>query len=103
MTTGKLWELDLGYDRRAAFEKAVQDLLKLDAEACRIVKALADAIIAIAAAVVLAAFLTTSAVAQTPSSDQGGTSTTAITAPSGSSQKSQNVWRGRRLIGTRVF
>jgi hypothetical protein len=104
MTTGKLWELDLVNDRRAPFEKAVQDLLKLDAEGCRIVKAFADAIIAIAAAVVLAALLTTSAVAQTPSSDQGnGTSTTAITVPSGSSQKTQNVWRGRRLIGTRVF
>ena len=104
MTTAKLWELDLGYDRRAAFEKAVQDLLKLDAEGCRIVKVLADAIIAIAAAVVLAALLTTSAVAQTPSSDKGdGTSATAITVPSGSSQKAQNIWRGRRLIGTRVF
>ena len=104
MTTGKLWELNLSYDRRAAFEKAVQDLLKLDAEGCRIVKALADAIIAIAAAVVLAALLTTAAVAQPPSAGQGvGTSAAAVTAPSGSPQKALNTWRGRMLIGTRVF
>jgi hypothetical protein len=104
MTTGKLWELNLSYDRRAAFEKAVQDLLKLHAEGCRIVKALAAATFVIAAAVVLAALLTTSAVAQNPSAGQGdGTSATSITVPSGSPQKAQNAWRGRMLIGTRVF
>jgi len=104
MTTGKLWELDLGYDRRAAFEKAVQDRVKLDAEGCRIVRTLADAILGSVATVVLAALLTTSAVAQTPSAGQGdGTSATSITVPSGSPQKAQNSWRGRMLIGTRVF
>jgi hypothetical protein len=104
MTTGKLWELDLGYDRHAEFEKAVQDRVKLDAEGCRIFKTLADATIASAATVVLAALLTAAAVAQPPSAGQGdGTSAAAVTAPSGSPQKALNTWRGRMLIGTRVF
>ena len=82
MTKSRSWDLDLGY---------------------HIVKVLVDAIFAIASAVVLAALLTTSTVAQTPSAGQGDrTSTTAITVPSGS-QNTQNAWRGRMLIGTRVF
>jgi hypothetical protein len=64
---------------------------------------LADAVISTAAAIVLAAVLATSAVAQTPSAGQGGTSATPTTVPSGSPEKAQNAWRGRMLIGTRVF
>lgn len=45
-----------------------------------------------------------SAAAQTPSAGQGDTTaTTIITVPSGSLQRVQNAWRGRRLIGTPVF
>jgi hypothetical protein len=96
--------IGLGDDRRATFERVAQDLLKLDAEGCRIVKVLADATFATTAAVVLAALLTTSAVAQAPSAGQGdGTSATAASVPSSSPQKTQNTWRGRMLIGTRVF
>src|SRR5262252_7903374 len=39
------WE-NPDYDQRAAFQKAVQDLLKLDAEGCRVAKRFADAVIA---------------------------------------------------------
>jgi len=82
MTKSRSWDLDLGY---------------------HIVKVLVDAIFAIASAVVLAALLTTSTVAQTPSAGQGdGTSATGNTVSSGS-QAAQNAWRGRMLIGTRVF
>src|SRR5262249_46613721 len=82
MTKSRSWDLDLGY---------------------HIVKVLVDAIFAIASAVVLAALLTTSTVAQTPSAGQGdGTSATGNTVSSGS-QAAQNAWRGRMLIGTRVL
>jgi hypothetical protein len=39
------WSCNRGYDQRAAFETAVQDLLKLDAQGCRIVKEIAQAMV----------------------------------------------------------
>jgi hypothetical protein len=40
-----VWGLNPDYDEHAVFHKAVLDLIKLDAEGCRIVKAVAAAII----------------------------------------------------------
>jgi len=41
--TREIWELNPDYDQRAIFEKAAQNLLKLDAEGSRIVKVIAQA------------------------------------------------------------
>jgi hypothetical protein len=40
--TEEIWELNPDYDQRAARHKAVADLLKLDSEGCRHIKAFAD-------------------------------------------------------------